>query len=588
MTKFFEPIDVSATHIYHSALELCPTSSIVRKLYYDRCHGIARFPRVVIGNPDSWDQTTSFSGKNYYGQFTWSPCGRFIAAQTVKIVEIRNQLTFQLLAVLQPPKNDSSLKGPLAYSPDGRSLACGFSDGILIWDTQTGGIARSIGYRCSMKFLVWSLDGRTITSTSSEGGISSARTYDVASSAQLFESSTERDTEYVCRPWAHEKSIRAVTLPWPPSGSDLKASISELGPTRTKIEPLHVSFSSPFALAFSPSTHRFSTSGGGALCIMDARNSHPLLEESGDFSPLRFSSDGSLFAAARGNGFRVWKYTSDRYLPFGEFLLPRIPSSSSSELLLQFSPTSASILSRCGNVLQVWRLDSPPVTVQTRRQLATISRSGRYIATAHESQSGVTITDLYSQTPSQFIDTGGEIEGLVITGNVLLVAFSDKIVGWLLTEEGRVAGVVDDGRASLSDSIWTVTSPPKLLCLRVSGQAGMIGTDDVFPFTYHTGTGGFPDRVDEPPPFGFPWLSFYKPSDYQEYHYLRHDGTPPKDGWLASRTTTGKAAWVVDPEGRHRLWVPVEWRAPWHPKHCHQDITTLFTRIGDQPVIIKF
>ena len=42
---FFEFIDVSATHVYHSALELSPLSSVVRKLYYHRRP--TPFPRVV-------------------------------------------------------------------------------------------------------------------------------------------------------------------------------------------------------------------------------------------------------------------------------------------------------------------------------------------------------------------------------------------------------------------------------------------------------------------------------------------------------------------------------------------------------------
>ena len=36
VTKFFEPISVSAAYIYHSALELSPLSSIIRRLYYHR------------------------------------------------------------------------------------------------------------------------------------------------------------------------------------------------------------------------------------------------------------------------------------------------------------------------------------------------------------------------------------------------------------------------------------------------------------------------------------------------------------------------------------------------------------------------
>ena len=593
MTKFFEPIDVSAIHIYHSALELCPTSSIVRKLYYDRRHGITRLPRVMIGNPDSWDLTISFSDKYDYNSSAWSPCGRFVAAQTKSVVEIRNQLTFQLLTVLQSPKNDSSLNDPLEYSPDGRSLASVFSGGIVIWDVQTGGVARTIGCRNTSFALKWSLDGRTIITT---WGTHSVETYDIASSTQLFNSTPGPGKEYTLFPWAHETSFRALAMPWPPSGRNLQMSISEFGSTRIKVESLNVSsISTPVKIMFSPSTYRISILAGGALCVMDARNSHLLLEERGDFSFPSLSFDGGHLAAPLKNGFHVWKFSSDRYVLLGEFLLPHIPSFSRGDLRLAFSPNSTSILSRCKNVLQVWRLHSPPTTTpQTLHQHAAISRSGCYIATAFRST--VTIIDLRSEAPSQFVDTDGEIEGLAITGNVLLVAFSEKVVGWLLTKEGTVNGVVNNGRASHSDSIWNINSPlwrPKSLCFTVSGQVGVIGTDNIIPFTYCTETGGVPDRVGGPQHFDFSWSSFYQPSDYQEYHYLRHHGTPqydppPVDDWLVSRTKTGKAAWVVDSEGRHRFWVPVEWRAPWDPKNCHQDIRTFFTKIGNQPVMIKF
>ena len=599
VTKFFKPINASATHIYHSALELCPTSSIIRKLYYDKCHGPTRLPRVMIGNPDSWDQTISCSGREDYNFCTWSPCGRFIAAQTEKIVEIRNQLTFQLLAVLRPPKNPSLLLGPLAYSPDGRSLACGVSDGIVVWDIQTGGVAKSIDCKGTIFFLVWSLDGKTLGSTLHySNDFSHVRTYDVASGVQLFEE--RRQKEWVFHLWAYEKSFRFISMPIT-SGPFRKLSISEIGPTRINIEELPIVGLDPLTVVFSPSTYRISISTDHTLHIRD-ENGQSLLQERHEISFSRFSSDASLFAALHGNGFHVWKYTSgnyflpDKYLLSGKYLLSHIPSFSEEQLTLEFSPNSTSILSWWKNVLHVSRLHTPPTTPQARRQLSAISRSGRYVATAHQSHATVTIISHQSRTP-HFIDVGGEIEGLAITGNVLLVAFSKKVVGWLLTEEGTVDRVVGNRRADHSDSIWTITSPPqrpKILCFRVSGQVGVIGTDDLFPFIYHTETGGFPDRPHESQDFGFPWVSFYQPSDYREYHYLcQSDNTPqhnvpPKYSWLRSRTTTGNAGWVVDPEGKHRLWLPVEWRAPWDPKNYHHNITTLFTRIGGQHVIIKF
>ena len=515
------------------------------------------------------------------------------------VVEIRNQLTFQLITALQSPKKPSLLTGPLAYSPDRRSLACGFSGGIIIWDVQTGGVARSIDCHKDVYRLVWSLDGRTIASSLPySNSFSGVNTYDVASGAQLFEASLEK--EWVFALWAYENTFRFVStqVPFEP---DPRMAISEVGPTptRTKIEPLPVFPKLPATIWFSSSTYRIAISGPNTLHILDARTSQSLLQENNNIQSLpSFSSDASLVAAPHQNGFRVWKYTPGSYVLLGEYLFPHIPSFSPRKLRLKISPTTTSILSRYGNVLQVWYLHGPPTTPKThQRQHVAISRSGNHIATADKSQSTVTITDLHSQAPSQFIDTGGEIEGLAITGNVLLVAFSEKVVGWLLTEEGRVAGVVGNGRASHSDSIWTVTSPlqhPKSLCFRVSGQVSLIGTDDILPFSYHTGTGGAPDNVHQPQYFGFPWVSMiYELGNYQEYHYLRHHDTPqrdtpPEDGWLILGTTAGKAGWVVDSDGRHRFWVPAEWKRDLDRKNWHHDIMTLFIGTEDEPVVIKF
>ena len=118
VTKFFEVINVSAAHIYHSALELCPVSSIIRKLYY-HCR-ITRSPKIAIGILDSWDPTIAISGKHDYQELcTWSPCGRFVAAQTRQAVEIRNQLTLELITILQP--TDTGGEG--AYT---QQVHCGF------------------------------------------------------------------------------------------------------------------------------------------------------------------------------------------------------------------------------------------------------------------------------------------------------------------------------------------------------------------------------------------------------------------------------------------------------------------------------
>ena len=113
-------------------------SSIIRKLYYHR--RINHSPKVDIGTPDSWGRTIAISCKDHrYKSCTWSPCGQFVAAQTAKTVEIRNQLILEPIDILHHTEIALYPTGLLAYSPDGRSIACASDDVIVIWDIYPDG-----------------------------------------------------------------------------------------------------------------------------------------------------------------------------------------------------------------------------------------------------------------------------------------------------------------------------------------------------------------------------------------------------------------------------------------------------------------
>ena len=459
-TKFFEPISISATHIYHSALELCPISSIVRQLYYDRYHGVTRLPRVVIGTPHLWDTAISISGKHGYRSCTWSPCGQFIAARIGQMVEIRNHLTFELLTVLKPSKYIPQAASPLAYSPNGRSIACGFSGGIVIWDVQTGGAAKEINCGCDIVSLVWSLDGRTVAVTL--GGrtfTTGVKTYDVFSGTQLFTKRFKSTVNVYL--WACEKSFLFVVTR-NPHGPKFEVSISEIGPTLIEIESQFTIVCeedrswSPLELTFSSSTHHISLLNN-PLTIYNIHTSDRLLEERGTYTSIQFSRDGSLFAAMERESLCVWKCTSDRYTLVGKSLLMHEALISS----LQFSPTSSSLLSQYDGILQVRRLGDLLIASAPHPQLSAISRSGNSIATVVALTSTVSIIDLHSRVPSQIIDTGFPVTKLAITGNVLVVMGWSGAAGWLLTEEGMVDGVFGDERAGDCDSKWTLPIPQR-------------------------------------------------------------------------------------------------------------------------------
>ena len=597
MTNFFEPINISATHIYHSALELCPTSSIVRQLYYDRCHGITRFPRVVTGTQDSWDAITIFAGKNDYHSCTWSPCGQFVAAKTEKAVEIRNQHTFELFIKLRPTTFSPHFSGTPTYSPDGRSLACRFDDVIFIWDIQTGGVVREIRSYVGKGALVWSLDGRAIFVTtlahqSRTGLCLWVETYEVASGVKLF--GKDFQVESNLHFWAYEESFRFAEYSYKEDRT-VEITISGIGPQgAVEVESLSVRLGTeiniPREITFFPSTRLLSVTGQDSpLIVLDTRDSRCLLhEESYGQASCQISSDGSFFAASHREGVKIWKYTSGSYVSWIKWQISHYQYPG--PIYHHLSPTSPSIMSWFQNLLRLRSLDNPPATPKPRVQHAAISRSGRHIASAYKSETTVTIVDLPSQT-SQFVDTDVEIEGLAITGNVLLVASSEAVVAWSLPEE-----VMADRRIGHGDSVWTMSNPlllPEVLGFMVEDQVGVVGIDGIFPLTYHTETGDVLGRTLKPQTFSSRWVSFYKPIGYREYQRLRNRNHPthdarPGDRWLILPATMEDAGWVRDPEGKHRFWVPATWRKCLGQDGWHDDITTLFTMIYDQPLIIKF
>ena len=588
MTKFFEPINASATHIYHSALELSPLSSIVRKLHYNRRPTPS--PRVVVGTQDSWDPSVTIPERRSYSTI-WSPCGQFVAVQTEELVKIWDTLASGLHSTLQPTgPTSSAFGGRLIYSPDGRSIAYASGATITIWDIQTGGVVKGI-QRGEVKYpsVVWSLDGRVIgTTQGGDDGVQRACIYDVVSGTAL--SSVEFQRCYTSRIWAHGKSLRVAII-----GREDEACaihVFEAWPVHTKIGSFCIESLGPDhrIRSFSPTTYRASVAfSDGRFLVLDIRSSECLLAV--EWSPPSdcFSPDGSFFAASSKYHINIWKYTASHYTPWRKF-----PTQELFTNYLQFSPTSSSILGCCSEFHRIWRLDTPYTSLSTHDpQLVAFSCLGAYVAAAKYESSTIIVTNLLSPTPFQVIDTGLEIRHLVLTGNVLLVVGTTSTMAWLLTEEGTVDGIPGDGMAGPGDSIWTVSKgwTPHLSFL-AEGQIGIIrdrpGSDPTH--FYHTLTGEMIDSSSSPSQ-GADSRS-KSASAMGWFHLPQHNlenSDHAKDNWLVSKSTLQRG-WVKDPAGKHRLWVPIEWRA-FEIANWYYDITTLqiIFFAGDYiTIIIKF
>ena len=476
--------------------------------------------------------------------------------------------------------------GPLAYSPDGRRIACSSLTAIIVWDIQTGGVAKEIEHTALSwgVSLVWSLDGRTIGIVRADAEVC---TYEVATGTQLrlgqLHSGDEKHNFLLM--WAHEKSFRAVTVV--PHRHPIATTVDVFEVGCTLIQSRSYTIAGDFdpsdsRISFSPATFRVSISSGNVLRIFEEGGSDYLLKHTGCFYMHSFSSDGSLFAASDVvGGVLFWKCTSGRYI-----LWRKLQDRSWAYTILRFSLSLSSILGNATRSLLACRLDDLPADPQTRcQQYAGVIRSGNRIATAYDSSSTVAILDIHSPAPCQFIDTGVGIRGLIIIGNVLVAVGSGKLVAWLLTEEGLVGGVSRNNMVDHGHSIWTVSwqySP--LRGSKTVGKVGGIpGTDGEAFLAFHTETGE---------------LLRHTPQSYLELVILNDElggehnlypsnlswRTPPRSCWKLQRES--EEAWVEGPDGRCRMWMPAGWRDYWHQGYWDGN-TAMMTINPDKPVIIK-
>ena len=565
VTRFFKPITVSATHIYHSALELSPVSSAVRKLHYHRRP--TPFPKVAAGIPDEWDPVISVSNTDYSfeSSFAWSLCGRFVVMQTKKAVEVRDPLTLELLSTLKPTEPTSQLIGPLAYSPDGRSLACASNTAVIVWDIQTGGVAREIQYDEPLDgSLVWSLDGKSITTMvfDSKTNTLTLRRYDVVSNTALSPISLRSEDKPHL--WADSESFRVMTAVRDGQACTIDIFKVKATATKTKSFPIQLEEGDCQIKSFSPTTYRLSVSANLRVFIFDPGNSGGFKLVAPALDVHCFSPDGSLFAGSGYEWIHIWKYDDGRYDRWRQF-----PTLAGTCPNLLFSPTSPSIMANLGETLKLWYSDGPYIDSTVHcQQRPTFSRSGAYLTTATIQKNIAVITNLHSQTPSQFIDTGDKVEDLGLTGNVLLVVMGSEMVAWLLTEEGMVNGVFGNRGAGRGDSIWAVSKPRYILDLKFSieGETGVVESDGNIVQVYNTRTGEVCEPARTPLRLNEPRYSI------TDIRWARH--LPPGDDWKPSNTL--KDGWVKDREGRRLLWLPAEWRAvDWDNVEWFSNIATI-------------
>jgi WD40 repeat protein len=171
--RFFEIIEKSAMHIYHSALPWSPMLSLTRRQYERQMMSEVKLVNGIDTHWNSCIRAIPFDG-SATGSAVFSPKGSAMAVPLrhgVKVFETATGVsTFQI----------EEYMWSVAFSPDDDMLVCGCGNGmIMVWDLQTSYLIRSFeGHMGGVYSVAFSPLGDMIVSGS---GDNTVRIWDMSS-----------------------------------------------------------------------------------------------------------------------------------------------------------------------------------------------------------------------------------------------------------------------------------------------------------------------------------------------------------------------------------------------------------------------
>ena len=379
---FFEVINTSAPHIFHSALPLSPQTSIISRMYNQHA---APFVRVVQGTPFSWEPAVATAYlDNFEGEAVWSPCNRFIAVIKRESVEVLDAVTLSRLHIFG--RCPSTVPGRwLGFSSDSRCLSLVTSLDLDNWDLQTGGplgTTRFYSWGANIFSFTYSEDGEMLAVVFNNlyfkdiGDINTTHnrficTYDLSSRTQISpRHALDREGLLIYPIWTRDKRIRFATIK-PGLIIMWEAEFTLIDPpVETTRLPVPDDFIHARRFLFLPSPYRLAFVLGGTIQIWDFEAPPKLLFKSEltlqspsneIYSPCgSFSSDGRFFAYTNTGGeVYVLKESPAGYLFHQQFTFPTSISPQGPQL----SPNGESIIIPLGSKIHLWhtRNQVPPL-----------------------------------------------------------------------------------------------------------------------------------------------------------------------------------------------------------------------------------
>ena len=162
---FFHPIQLSASHIYHSALPLSPRLSV----FHSKIHSENTKVSGFYGRPDAWGlvvRTITASPKPLTCMATFG--NKIAGAYEDGTMEIYDSVTGVLRLSLSHADPLQAISG----SPDGFIFFCAHKTGsITVWDMQTGGLIHTLHLERNPEDIAVSSRGRYLACGLSDGPV---------------------------------------------------------------------------------------------------------------------------------------------------------------------------------------------------------------------------------------------------------------------------------------------------------------------------------------------------------------------------------------------------------------------------------
>ena len=364
----FDTIKKSPSHIYHSALPFCPSSSWLHKCYSGE---LSQEVKVVKGLPAGWGKCSCTVAYDHIRCLSYWNDTIAVGHRAADII-ILDAVTGSHMATFSGHRRTVCC---LVFSSDGRSLVSGSVDKtVKLWDMQTGGVVRTFsGHTSHICSISISADFATIASGSDDKSIRLWNIYTGECYCVIKQGGIIEYTRFSPTDPQHLLSVcHGRVWQWNINGH-------QAGPTYDG-----------WSVAFSPDGTQFVVCNMDSVIVQNSSSGVTVtkLHVAKGTSPGNccFSPDGKLVAVSDRSCIHIWDITSSDLHPIQTF-----PGGFDNIVTLLFSSPSSLISAQDGFV-RFWQIGSPSTDLAETDPGSTslISAGGQLLAL--QAKDGIVIT----------------------------------------------------------------------------------------------------------------------------------------------------------------------------------------------------